>query len=98
MYAKEPTFRSEAWRRAVAELPCSCCNRPGPSQAAHRNEGKGMGVKAPDCWTFPLCPTCHMEFDQGKTFTKQDRRELANIWTLSAIDRLARAGKLTCTP
>jgi len=92
MYLKRETHRSEAWRRAVAALPCAWCMKEGPSQAAHRNEGKGMGLKAPDCWTFPLCNSCHAEFDQGKSLSKGMRRELADKWVLETVRKLAEDG------
>lgn len=98
MFAKQSPFRSESWRRAVASLPCVVCMREGESQAAHVNHiGKGMGLKAPDCWTFPACPSCHSEFDQGKTYTKQERRELAERWVLHTLHEPAKAGKLKVT-
>lgn len=95
-YLKRPTFRSEAWRRAVAELPCSMCLRPGPNQAAHANHiGKGLGLKAPDCFTMPLCPECHREFDQGVTFSRDEKREMAERWVLLTIQRLAEDGRIS---
>ena len=95
MYLKQPTYRSEAWRRAVASLPCVICLREGQSQAAHVNHiGKGMQMKAPDCWVFPACPECHREFDTGKSYTKQERRELAERWVLLTVQALASSGKL----
>ena len=98
MFAKQNTYRSEAWRRAVSALPCVVCMREGESQAAHVNHiGKGMGMKAPDCWTFPACPACHTEFDQGKSYTKEQRRELAERWTLLTLHELAKQGKLKVT-
>lgn len=93
MFAKEGTYRSESWRRAVASLDCMCCKRSGPSQAAHVNHrGKGMGMKAPDCWTFPLCPSCHSEFDQGVSYTRKQRRELADEWVMLTVLELAKRG------
>lgn len=54
---KLPTLlRSEQHRRNVAALSCACCGRRGPNQAAHANITKGMGLKACDRLTFPLCP------------------------------------------
>ena len=47
-YFKEPTHRSTAWLKAVASLPCVLCYREGMTQAAHRNEGKGMALKTHD--------------------------------------------------
>lgn len=92
-YLKTPTFRSEAWRRAVASLDCVWCKAPGPCQAAHANHlGKGMGLKVADCWTVPLCPECHSEFDQGRKLTKEDRRELMEQWLILTINDLATKG------
>lgn len=71
--------RSEAYRRTVAKLSCVHCGRLG-CQCAHSNTGKGMGIKASDLDTFPLCPACHHAFDQGALFTKEQRREIEPQW------------------
>ena len=93
MYPKRPPFRSESWRRAVASLPCVVCFREGPSQAAHANHlGKGMGMKASDCFTVPMCPEHHAEFDQGRTWSKQEKREMMERWILLTLEDLAREG------
>ena len=42
---KDAPVRSEAYRRAVAALPCINCGIQGYSQAAHGSAGKGMGLK-----------------------------------------------------
>lgn len=90
---KDGEFRSEAWRRAVASLPCCWCFKEGPSQCAHVNHrGKALAMKAPDCWTFPLCVEHHAEFDQGKTLTKEQRREMADEWVILTIRALAQKG------
>lgn len=93
MFLKRDTFRSVAWRKAVASLPCIHCGREEYIQAAHVNHReKGMGIKAPDCWTVPLCAVCHAEFDQGKSYTKQQRRELMDEWVILTIRDLAEKG------
>lgn len=90
---KDTPHYSEAWRRAVASLPCVRCGIEGRTQCAHANHrGKGMSIKAPDCWTFPLCVECHREFDKGKNYTKQQRRELADEWIINTIMELTRRG------
>lgn len=90
---KDGTYRSEAWRRAVASLPCAWCRKDGPSQCAHANHrGKAMAMKAPDCWSFPLCQDCHAQFDQGKLLTKDERREMADEWIIATIKELAVRG------
>lgn len=91
--AKDGTYRSEAWRRAVASLPCVRCLKDGPSQCAHINHrGKSLGLKAPDVWSFPMCPECHRDFDAGTTLTKAEKREFADTWVLLTIKALAVKG------
>lgn len=93
MYAKQDKHRSEAWRRAVASLPCSCCMREGHTQAAHANHReKGMATKADDCLTIPLCVDCHRELDQGTRWTKHQKRELVDEWLIQTLIQLARKG------
>ena len=46
--------------------------------AAHRNEGKGMGIKVSDALVAPLCFSCHRTLDQGKDLTRDQRREMWN--------------------
>lgn len=93
MFPKAPQYSSEAWRRAVASLPCAHCMRIGNTQAAHPNHrGKGMGMKAPDCWTVPLCVDCHREFDQGKQWSKLEKREMMDAWIINTILQLASQG------
>ena len=88
---KAAPVRSEAYRRAVASLPCINCGVPGHSQCAHSNSGKGAGIKASDLDSFPLCTVhpgadgtlvqgCHERFDQGALFSKLVRRELEQAW------------------
>jgi len=83
---KDAPVRNEAYRRAVASLPCAICGVYGYSQAAHANTGKGMGMKACDMTCFPACGPrpgfqgCHTALDQGALFLKAVRRELEPVW------------------
>lgn len=67
---KEDIQTSEAYRRAVASLPCLWCGIAGYSQHAHLNLGKGFALKTDDRTGFPLCCTrpgvegCHVAYDQ----------------------------------
>jgi len=101
--AKDAPVRSEAYRRAVASLPCAICGVPGYSQAAHANQGKGAGIKASDLDSFPLCTVhpgadgrlvqgCHENFDQGALFTKAVRRELEPVWAADTQRRIHAMG------
>lgn len=88
--AKEETFRSEAWLRAVRSIPCVFCG--APVQAAHRNEGKGMGLKVDDCLAAALCPPEHAEIDQGKNMTRDERRARMDRAIVLTLRELVRRG------
>lgn len=83
---KDMPIRCKAYLRLVAQLPCLHCGIWGHSQAAHANTGKGMGTKACDLQTFPLCADrpgqrgCHSLFDQGALFSKEARRLIEPAW------------------
>lgn len=72
-------------RDACRDEPCYlrisgvCTSDPTKSVPAHRNEGKGVGLKTPDYFTVPACPTCHHEYDQGKRFLREHKRALWNM-------------------
>lgn len=88
---KANPLRCEAYRRAVASLPCKVCGIEGHSQAAHANQGKGLGIKSDDRTCFPLCHECHQQFDQGAMFDRDSRRKLEIDWgvdTRRTIDNL----------
>lgn len=100
---KAAPVRSEAYRRAVASLPCINCGVPGHSQCAHSNSGKGAGIKASDLDSFPLCTVhpgaegglvqgCHENFDQGALFTKAVRRELEPVWAADTQRKIQAMG------
>ncbi|WP_096910999.1 MULTISPECIES: DUF968 domain-containing protein [Acinetobacter] len=58
----------------IRKLPCVVCGR-SPVDAAHSNQsshGKGMGLKACDSKTIPLCRNHHVEYDQ---FQRMNRSE-----------------------
>ncbi len=68
----------------IREFPCCQCHASPPSQAAHANWsefGKGMGKKADDAYTIPLCHICHKKFD---TYQGQDRQK-AKAWFLRKL-------------
>ena len=95
---KRPRYRSEAWRRAVASLPCVWCWKEGETQAAHKNEGKSMGSKTDDCFTTALCVDCHRELDQGKSMDRAERREMWRTAFEATILELALRGLLVPKP
>lgn len=94
MIQKQTPYRSDKWLAAVRSLDeCVRCGRFGV-QAAHRNQGKGLGSKVDDTLCAALCPDCHHEIDNGKQMTMDERRREMDACILETIKRLARAGKI----
>lgn len=61
-------------------IPNICIGGTETVVPAHSNEfvhGKGMSIKAYDHYTVPACYMCHAEIDQGKNFTKDEKK---TIW------------------
>lgn len=88
-----PRHRSRKWLAAVAQVEyCVLCGRWG-TQVAHRNEGKGMGLKADDCATAALCMACHTGIDNGNTpLSRAERRQLLDRAIVLTLIELARRG------
>jgi hypothetical protein len=63
--------------------------------AAHGTQGKGMGMKAPDHQVASLCYRCHMNLDQGKDMTREERREFWQRAHMKTIAGLFERGILT---
>lgn len=82
------------WREAVVSL--ECCVRCGSYgvEWAHRNMGKGMGLKVSPDQTAALCRTCHHEIDNGKVFDREERRAIMDAAIVETHRRLYEAGKL----
>lgn len=91
-FPKDEPFRSEKWLAAVRSLHCMRCFKEGATQAAHRNQDKGMSTKTDDSLTAALCVACHAEIDQGKDMTRAERREALDVAILMTLRALARKG------
>ena len=73
---------------AIRKLPCVVCGR-SPVDAAHSNQsshGKGMGLKACDSKTIPLCRNHHQEFDR---FQKMNRSQSVE-WFAKMLEKTER--------
>ena len=73
---------------AIRKLPCVVCGS-SPVDAAHSNQsshGKGMGLKACDSKTIPLCRNHHVEYDQ---FQKMNRA-LSVEWFAKMLEKTER--------
>ena len=92
--ADRHTYRNPKLLRAVAGMPCMACGIEGRTQAAPRNQGKGMGIKGSDAWIMALCVECHREVDQGGSMTKAERREWEVKMVAATLARLIERGGL----
>jgi hypothetical protein len=64
--------------RCLLRIVCGGEASPDIVVPAHRNEGKGMGLKVSNDLTIPACHWCHIEYDQGKCFTREEKRGMWN--------------------
>lgn len=82
------------WREAVLGLEtCSLCGAWG-IQWAHRNYGKGMSKKVSPDQTAALCVDCHSSIDNGRDFTREERRHMMDRAIVNTHNRLYEAGIL----
>ena len=95
MIVKDNTVRSKAWLAAVHTIDCCVlCGNYG-IQAAHRNEGKGMGMKASDCSVAAICPACHTEIDSGAHLSRDERRARMDKAIVLTHEALVKSGAIT---
>jgi len=61
MRLKTPRFRSRTYLMHVASLGCLICGRESQAHHLIHRVGHGVGLKASDDKTIPLCPVHHSE-------------------------------------
>ncbi|EFE7430544.1 hypothetical protein F9S80_18585 [Escherichia coli] len=87
-------FRSKKWLQAVRDIKfCVLCGRYGV-QAAHRNEGKGVGIKVDDCLTAALCVDCHSRIDNGRDMSREERRAEMDRAIVLTLKKLVNNGRV----
>lgn len=76
-------FRSRALLDLAYEFDCLlniegvCTGGTGePCHANWPEHGKGMGMKAHDCYAVPGCRACHMALDQGSKLSGEQRKDI----------------------
>lgn len=73
----------------IRRQPCAMCGRPGPCQVHHRT-GSGMGLRAKDRDSMPLCAKCHGELHslsgRFKDFDRERLREWQKAQVAVALD------------
>jgi hypothetical protein len=80
MFPKHEYVRSKRLMAAYRLIPCQNCGRDdGTVCGAHSNQGrhgKGKGIKADDNQAASLCFACHLELDQGRGLSEEERQTL----------------------
>lgn len=70
------TAEEKCWFEAVASLgACVLCGR-NDTQVSHSNIHRGMSQKSAPYMTACICRTCHNDIDNGKIYSKIERREM----------------------
>lgn len=90
-------FRSKKWLQAVRDIECCVLCGCYGVQVAHRNEGKGMGIKVDDCLTAALCPCCHYRLDNGKDMSRCERRAEMDRAIVLTLNKLVNSGRVNIT-
>jgi len=91
---KAKPWRCEAYLRIVASYPCAHCGIEGRSQAAHSDEGKGLGIKSDDRGCFALCADqpgrkgCHSIFGATGMLPQYHRRLLETKYAAATRARI----------
>lgn len=90
-YPKHHYVRSPELMRNAREIPCQHCGvDDGTVCGAHTNwgGGKGRGIKASDNLIASLCFDCHAKLDQGKTLTKEQRKDMWFSAHINTVNKL----------
>jgi hypothetical protein len=92
-------YRNEKLLKLLRQSPCQYCGcQDGTVVAAHSNQlrdGKGRGIKAHDYRVAALCYRHHMEIDQGRSMSKEERIQFWDEAHRKTIGWLFENGHLT---
>lgn len=92
------TATERRWQAAVHSLEtCSRCGAHGV-QWAHRNFGKGMGMRVSPDQSAALCLSCHTAIDQYQGMTREQSRAEMDAAIVETHRRLILAGKMELKP
>ncbi|TDB57219.1 hypothetical protein C5467_11260 [Photorhabdus khanii subsp. guanajuatensis] len=65
-------WQNVKWLRWVKSQPCMCCERPADDPHHIIGHGQsGIGTKAHDLFTIPLCRECHNELHRDPKIWEQ---------------------------
>jgi hypothetical protein len=79
---KERPLQHEGYMAVVRRMACMHCNKPGPSQFCHADEGKGERIKSdcrkgwPGCADEPGRLGCHSLIGTARIYPKEQRRAI----------------------
>lgn len=95
------SYRNRKLLDCAYAFPCMLrlpgCEGGDAGEPAHSNQakhGKGGAMKAHDCYHVPACRSCHRELDQGRTMTRDEKREAWERAFWEYLPLLWRADKL----
>ena len=94
---KNKRWDSKEYRKFVAELPCVSCHIKDGTIVPHHLKGRGspvsggMGYKASDLFTMPLCFECHASMHNGDV----DLLEAQLYFIVLTQDKALQAGVLS---
>ena len=88
-------YRNPKLLKLADGAPCMMCAiQDGTVVAAHRNQGKGMGIKVSDALVASLCFKCHSYLDQGKEMSREERRDFWNQAYINTMQAMIERGIL----
>jgi hypothetical protein len=80
MYRDANLLKLAKGEKCLLQISDYCFRDEGSTTvAAHSNlmeHGKGKSLKAEDCFTVWSCYKCHSLFDQGGSFTREEKNDL----------------------
>jgi hypothetical protein len=82
MFRSQRLLNQARGQSCTLNIPSVCNGNPETTVAAHSNQlrhGKGMGIKAHDCYIAWACSNCHAEIDQGNKLSRQEKIEYWQI-------------------
>lgn len=94
---KERALQHRGYMGEVKQLPCKHCGKPGPCDFAHRDQGKGKGIKT-DCREgMPLCRECHDLLGSSGKIPREERRALEERYGRETRNEIRAAGRWPST-
>lgn len=77
---------ADLWLKLIEGRACIACGiNDGTVVPAHRNEGKGMGLKTHSGTVVPLCMRCHQWYDAGPAPRDEKREFWLRNWTFHML-------------